>query len=136
MKTYKFFVLLSLSILFLIACASETVLPDTGSLDIKVTIGPLCPTEPCNRPADDIRQVYETYSFTVTDTKTNKQVLEKQLTYNGTNGIMKSTNLAVGEYELNIKPETFFTKRGFPKTIKIEKDKTTTMEIDIDTGIR
>ncbi len=136
MKANKFFVLSSLSILFLIACASETVLPDTGSLDIKVTIGPLCPTEPCNRPPDDIRKIYETYSFTVTDTKTSKQVMEKQLTYNGTNGVMKSTDIIVGEYELNVKPETFFTKRVFPKTIKIEKNKTTSLEIDIDTGIR
>jgi hypothetical protein len=130
--------IVSISFLWVVlfACSNKTITPDTGSLDIKVTISPLCPTEPCNRPAEDIRKVYETYSFTLTDTKMSKQVLEKQLTYNGTNGLMKSSNIAIGEYELNIKPENFFTKRGFPKTIKIEKNKTTSLEIDIDTGLR
>ncbi|MFY7911406.1 MAG: hypothetical protein ACOVO2_17720 [Emticicia sp.] len=136
MKAYKFFIIIGLSMLFLIACAGETVLLGTGSLDIKVTIGPLCSTEPCNRPVEDIRKVYEAYTFTVTDTKLNKQVLEKQLTYNGTNGVLKSTSLTAGEYELSIKPETIFTKKSFPQTFKIEKDKTTSLEINIDTGLR
>lgn len=123
-------------LLFLIACATETITPDTGSIDLKVTIGPLCPTEPCNRDVKEITQIYESYSMVITESMTKKVILEQKLTYNGKNGAMKASNLAVGEYELNVKPETFFTKKSFPKTLKIEKDKVTSLEINIDTGIR
>lgn len=120
----------------LFACSSQMIIPDIGSLDLKVTIGPLCPIEPCNRTADDIRKVYEAYTFTVKDVKTGKVVLEKTLTYNGTNGVLKSTDMSVGEYELDFTPKSFFTKQGFPRPFTIEKSKTTQLEISIDTGIR
>jgi len=120
----------------LFACTTKTIVPETGSIDIKVTIGPLCPVEPCNKTTEELKLIYESYSFVITNPKTKMVVLEQKLIHNGTNGLMKSSNIAVGEYELNIKPENFFTKRGFPKTIKIGKDKTTSLEIDIDTGIR
>lgn len=120
----------------LIACSSKTITPDMGSLDLKVTIGPLCPVEPCNRTADDIRKVYEAYAFTVKDIKTGKVVLEKNLTYNGTKGVLKSTDVLVGEYELDVTPSSIFIKRNFPQTFIIEKGKTTQLDISIDTGIR
>ncbi len=120
----------------LLACSSQTIVPDSGSLDLKVTIGPLCPTEPCNRTADDIRKVYEAYTFTVKEAKTGKVVLEKTLSYNGTNGVLKSTDMLVGEYELDFSPKSFFTKQGFPRPFTIEKSKTTQLEVSIDTGIR
>lgn len=118
------------------SCSTKTVAPETGSIDIKVTIGPLCPVEPCNKTAAEFKSIYESYSFVISNPTSKAVIIEQKITHNGTNGLMKSTNIAVGEYELNIKPENFFTKRGFPKTIKIEKDKTTSLEIDIDTGIR
>ena len=120
----------------LFACSSQTITPDMGSLDLKVTIGPLCPLEPCNKTTDDIRKVYEAYAFTIKDTKTGKVVLEKKLTYNGTNGVLKSTDILVGEYELDVTPSSFFTKRNFPQTFIIEKGKITQLEVLIDTGIR
>jgi hypothetical protein len=123
---------LGLSIIFLIACTSETVTPVTGSLDVKVTIGPLCPVEPCKKTASEFTAIYEAYSFVIT----KAVVLEQKISYNGTNGSFKSNNIAVGDYELNIKPENFFTKRGFPIAVKIEKDKVTNLTIDVDTGIR
>ncbi|GGD67992.1 hypothetical protein GCM10011514_35130 [Emticicia aquatilis] len=120
----------------LLACSSQTITPDVGSLDLKVTIGPLCPVEPCNKTTDDIRKVYEAYTFTVKEAKTGKVVLEKTLAYNGTNGVLKSTDMSVGEYELDFTPKSFFTKQGFPRPFTIEKNKTTQLEIAIDTGIR
>lgn len=120
----------------LIACSSQTITPNIGSLDLKVDIGPLCSFEPCNRTADDIRKVYETYTFTVKEAKTGKVVLEKTLAYNGTNGVLKSTDMPVGEYELDFTPKSFFTKQGFPKSFNIEKGKITQLKISIDTGIR
>ncbi len=134
MKTYIGYI--GLSMIVLMACASDVVAPETGSIDLKVTIGPLCPVEPCNKTTAQLTAVYESYSFVISNPKDKSVVLEQKLTYNGTNGAFKGTNLAVGDYELNIKPENVFTKRGFPKTIKIEKNKTTSLEIDIDTGLR
>jgi hypothetical protein len=134
MKTYK--KIIGLSIILMTACSTKVIIPDTGSLDIKVTIGPLCPVEPCNKTVAELKKIYESYSFVISNPKDKTIVSEQKLTYNGTNGVMKNNSLAVGEYELNIKPENIFTKRGFPKTIRIEKNKITSLEIDIDTGIR
>ncbi len=132
----KRFIILSMIVVTLIACSSKTITPDIGSLDLKVAIGPLCPVEPCNRTADEIRKVYEAYTFTVKESKTGKVVLEKTLTYSGTNGVLKSTDMSVGEYELDFTPKSFFTKQGFPRPFTIDKGKTTQLDISIDTGIR
>jgi hypothetical protein len=132
----KSYLILSTIFLTLIACSSQTITPDIGSLDLKVTIGPLCPVEPCNKNTDDIRKVYEAYTFTVKEVKTGKVVLAKTLTYNGTNGLLKSTDLSIGEFELDFSPKSFFNKQGFPRPFIIEKSKTTQLNISIDTGIR
>jgi hypothetical protein len=132
----KSHIILSTIFLTLIACSSQSITPDIGSLDLKVTIGPLCPVEPCNRNADDIRKVYEAYTFIVKEAKTGKIVLEKTLTYNGTNGLLKSTDMSIGEFELDFSPKSFFNKQGFPRPFIIEKSKITQLNISIDTGIR
>lgn len=129
-------IILSMLLIATIGCSSQAITPDSGSLDLKVTIGPLCPIEPCSRTAEDIRKIYESYSFTVKDTKTGKVVLEKNLTYNGTNGVLKNTDMVVGEYELDVAPSSIITKRNFPQKFIIEKGKTTQLEISIDTGLR
>lgn len=120
----------------LIACSSQTITPDIGMLDLKVSIGPLCPVEPCNKTAAELAVIYESYSLIISSLITKEVVLESKILYNGSNGSVKTNTIAVGEYELNIKPENNFTKRGFPKIIKIEKDKITSLVIDIDTGLR
>ena len=132
----KSYLILSTIFLTLIACSSQSITPDIGSLDLKVTIGPLCPVEPCNRNADDIRKVYEAYTFIVKEAKTGKIVLEKTLTYNGTNALLKSTDMSIGEFELDFSPKSFFNKQGFPRPFIIEKSKITQLNISIDTGIR
>ena len=135
-KEMKNIIVLLIAQITLIGCLSKEIAPEIGSVDIKIMIGPLCPVEPCNRTVDDIRKVYESYTFTIKDTKTRKQVFEQKLAYNGTNGILKSPNMTVGEYELDINPKNIFTKQGFPKIFAIEKNKITELEISIDTGIR
>lgn len=132
----KNYIILSTMFLFLISCSSQTITPDIGSLDLKVTIGPLCSVEPCNRNADDIRKVYEAYTFTIKEAITRKVVLEKTLTYDGTCGVLKSTNISIGAFEIDFSPKSFFNKQGFPRPFIIEKSKTTQLEILIDTGIR
>lgn len=132
----KNYIIVSVMCLTLISCSSQTITPDIGSLDLTVTIRPLCPVEPCNRTAVELAAIYESYSLIITSLTTKRVVLEPKVLYNGLNGSVKANRIAVGEYELNIKPENVFTKRGFPKIIKIEKDKITNLVIDIDTGLR
>lgn len=120
----------------LMGCLSTMISPKTGSIDIKVTIRPLCPVEPCNKTAAELAEIYESYSLIISNLTTKEVVLDSKVLYNGSNGSMKTNTIVVGEYELNIKPENIFTKRGFPKIIKVEKDKITSLMIDIDTGLR
>lgn len=120
----------------LIACSSQTITPDIGSLDLKVTIRPLCPVEPCNRSKEELKQIYESYSFVVSNPVTKNIVSEQKVVFMDVYGRVKLNNLTVGEYELDITPKTIFTKQGFPKMFIIEKNKVTELEISIDTGIR
>jgi hypothetical protein len=136
MKTNKIWVLLSLWSLILIACGSEVVTPDTGALEIKITVGPLCPVEPCNKTKDELKQIYETYSVVLSNEQTKNVVSTQKVSSVETYGEVKMENLPVGEYELTIKPSNLFTSQNFPQKVGIEKDKTTSLQIDIDTGIR
>jgi hypothetical protein len=118
------------------ACTTQTVAPETGSIDIKFTVGPLCPVAPCNKTKEEFKQIYEAYSFVITNPTTKSVISEQKVTYIDNYGVVKLSNLAVGDYEIGLNPVNFFTKKGFPMTVKIEKDKTTSLEIDVDTGIR
>lgn len=128
--------ILGFLIFAILSCANETIAPDTGSLEIKVTIGPLCPVEPCSKSTEQIKQIYEAYSFVVSDTKSKKVVLEPKITHSGTNGFVNAISLPVGDYELDLKPQNPIKEGSFPKPFKIEKDKVTKLDILIDTGIR
>jgi hypothetical protein len=113
-----------------------TVEPEVlkGSLIVNVTIGPLCPVEPCKKTDAELRQIYEAYSLVITNATTGTVALEKAITYNGTFGILDRTDLPVGDYKIDVKPANIFS--GLPKSLKIENGKTTTMDLKIDTGIR
>jgi len=122
---------LGLCIVVLFSCATKTVTVEEGILDIKVTIGPFCPVAPCNITEAEKESRYGAYSLIIT----NK--LQKDISFQKTVTIANiSQKLPVGNYEINISPSTIFSGRGFPKEVKIEKDKTTNLIIDIDTGIR
>jgi len=101
----------------------------TGTLKGKVTIGPLCPVEPC--PV----------------TVPNPYVSKKIVLQNKTGEIFKLISLredgsfeaktGVGIYTLSLSDCSYLgCNRSLPKTVTIEAGKTTEIEIDIDTGIR
>ncbi len=118
----------------LISCVNVEPEVLKGTLIVNVTIGPLCPVEPCKKTEAELKQIYEAYSLVVTNASTGTVAIEKALTYNGTLGILSQTELPVGKYKLNVKPANLFS--GLPKDIKIENGKTTTYDLKIDTGIR
>jgi hypothetical protein len=105
-----------------------------GYLIVNVTIGPLCPVEPCKKTQAELKQIYEAYSIVITNASTGTVALEKTVAYNGTLGVLNQTELTVGDYKIDVKPANMFS--GLPKIVKIEYGKTTTMDLNIDTGIR
>lgn len=100
-----------------------------GILKGKVTIGPLCPVEPC---PDTVSNPYIL----------RKIILQKQTGESFPPIILQEdgsfeTEIGVGVYTLSLSDCNFLgCNYGLPKTVTIEADKTTEVEIDIDTGIR
>lgn len=99
-----------------------------GTVFGKVTIGPLCPVEPC---PNGIENPY----------------LSREIRLQSGAGQSTSVKLnADGSFLINLKPGTYtltLTKceflgcdRELPMKVIVEDNKTTTVEIDIDTGIR
>jgi len=102
-----------------------------GFLEGKFTIGPLCPVEPCNISAENKKQAYDARKIQIfmPDGKTlvTEEVADSQTeTYR--------IKLAVGRYLLKV------TNAGIgdftPREVIIEANKTTVLNLDIDTGIR
>ncbi|MCX6761074.1 MAG: hypothetical protein NTZ84_03175 [Candidatus Nealsonbacteria bacterium] len=101
----------------------------TGLLKGKVTIGPLCPVEPC--------------PITVPNPYTSRKIILQNQTGEFFKLILLKedgsfeTEIGVGIYTLNLSDCNFLgCNRSLPKTVTIEAGKTTGVEIDIDTGIR
>ena len=102
---------------------------ETGILKGKVTIGPLCPVEPC--------------SVTVPNPYISRKIiLQKQTGEFFPQIILQEdgsfeAEIGVGIYILSLSDCIFLgCNRSLPKTVTIEAGKTAEVEIDIDTGIR
>mgnify|MGYP003395992807 FL=1 len=109
---------------------SETV--GIGTLMGNVSIGPLCPVEPCKTPI--INNPYSSRQLMLTP----KAGTTGSVTYVKLNddGSFKS-DVPTGDYELTLTDCTFLgCSRSLPENITIEANTTTTVNIDIDTGIR
>jgi hypothetical protein len=109
----------------------EAVSP--GFLEGSVSIGPLCPVEPCNIPPERLAEVYASRSVIVSWKDTGKVVAVVSLN-------------ADGSYRVALPPGVFVVDtnrtggvggaRGLPADVVIESNKTVRLDIDIDTGIR
>ena len=128
-------VLSGLSILAAIACGDTATQTPTrlwrtgeGALAGKVTIGPLCPVEPCSTPPE---HVYSSRDL----------IMRSDLT--GTIRVHLDTNgnfearLPTGTYTVDLSDCDFLgCSRSLPKTVSITPDQVTELAIEIDTGIR
>lgn len=113
---------------------NPTTTPDVsanGNLEGKLTIGPLCPVEPCNISDEQKRQAYEARKIQIF--MPDGTTLVKEFIADYQTQIYK-TELHAGRYMLNV------TNAGIgpfqQKEVIIEANKTTVLNIDIDTGIR
>ncbi len=111
-----------------IAFIQGTQPPGQGTISGKVTIGPLCPVEPCPDPDPEIytsRQLVLQPSF--------GNPIYVQLNPDGS----FQATVNAGTYTVNLTNCTFLgCKHSLPKTVTVAPNETTTINIDIDTGIR
>jgi len=100
-----------------------------GTIKGKVSIGPLCPVEPCSV---NITNPYVSRSI-ILKTKTGKIIKTISLFSDGS----FSAKAGAGVYVLDLSDCNFLGCRYLlPKEAVIEPSKTTEINIDIDTGIR
>lgn len=128
-----------------ITCANTTnnTVLETGILEGKVTIGPLCPVEPCNLTQQQIAAVYEARKVIVYKKSLLSQIAKVQLNAVGEFSI----SLNSGQYIVDISDANGndlpldLSKRprignALPQEAEIFVDQTTIVDFDIDTGIR
>ncbi|MBF8266268.1 MAG: hypothetical protein HW384_2132 [Dehalococcoidia bacterium] len=125
------FIWLSILLIVTIGCTpGGSAPPDklSGVLNGSVTIGPLCPVEPCSNP------IGEVYSSRVLLLKQgNREITRLPLQPDGN----FNATVPAGVYSIELSECTFMgCSRALPIKTVVEPEKTTTVQIDIDTGIR
>ena len=129
---------LLISIIMLIltsGCASQQKNAEKGFLEGKITIGPLCPVErdPPDPRCQPTQETYGAWQLAVFTTN-KKEVAKIKPNLDGTYNI----ELLVGKYIVDFenKQSFGFGSNNLPADILIESGKTSTLEVDIDTGMR
>ena len=122
---------------------NNITLAEYGILQGKVTIGPLCPVEPCKLPPEQVAQIYEARKVIIYEQSTKVKIAEFNLNQNG-------------EYSLSLKPGSYIvditdaegnelsldlSKRPrigniIPKEVELKAGDKVILDFDIDTGIR
>jgi len=116
--------------------------PENGILQGKVTIGPLCPVEPCNLPPGQVAKIYKSRKVIIYEQDTKKKVAVTNLDKNGE----YSFNLKAGSYIVdisdgdgNILPLDLgrpFWGNANPQEAEVKAGEIAVVDFNIDTGIR
>jgi hypothetical protein len=122
-----------MSLVVMMALNSGCIQPGsgTGTLTGNVTIGPLCPVEPCTVSHDRLVAAYEARPITISTT----------------GGSVVSTVIADPDtgYRIVLRPGTYVVEiphqgiggsRNLPSTVTIRSGETVRLDISVDTGIR
>lgn len=142
MKTRKeatfrvFFYLYIFLCVFLCGCVEQSDLKGYGILKGKITIGPLCPveTDPPLPGCQPTSETYKAWQTSVWNLNKTKIIADIEPELDGT----FSMKLLSGKYIIDYKENSNNSIGGnnLPIDITIENIDTTTIEINIDTGIR
>ncbi len=106
--------------------------PQPGILQGTVSIGPLCPVEPCQVSPDQLAAVYAARKVIVYSADGTSVIKELSLDQTG----KYMTELPPGQYVIDINHAGIDRSADVPKTVTIEPGKTVTLDISIDTGLR
>jgi hypothetical protein len=118
---------LALLALLLFGCASQGA---KGFVEGEVTIGPLCPVEPCQLTYEQIDQAYSSRSVVIYAEDQRTILQQFPLTASG----HYRAELAPGTYFVTIRPGGI---GDYPlQQVSISSGQTTTLDMDVDTGIR
>ena len=101
----------------------------TGTLTGNVTIGPLCPVEPCT--VDRLAAAYAARTIVVSIPGGAVIAEEVPDPYTG-----YSFDLKPGTYVVDIRDQGIDRSQELPKTVTIHTGETIRLDISIDTGIR
>jgi hypothetical protein len=103
----------------------------TGTLSGKVTIGPLCPVEPCTVTPERLASAYAARTIVVS--VPGGDVIAETVP-DPQNGY--SVALKPGTYRVDIRHTGIDRSPDLPETVIIRADETVRLDISIDTGIR
>ena len=145
MKQYPIPIILIFGVILSFACENDTnnTSLETGFLQGKVTIGPLCPVEPCNLPPEQIAMIYKARKVIVYEKSSLNKIVELQLDAEGEYSIALNSGqyiVDVSDANGNVLPLDLSQRPRFgnaiPQEAEIFSDQTTISDFDIDTGIR
>jgi hypothetical protein len=113
--------------LLLFGCASQA---PKGTLEGRITIGPLCPVEPCHLTQEQIDQAYASRSIVVYASDRATIVRQINISPGGDYGM----ELTPGKYFVTIRPGGI---GDYPlQEILVSSNQTTRLDLNVDTGIR
>lgn len=103
-----------------------------GILEGKVNIGPICPVERPDVPCPVPPEAYAARMIIVYAKDGKTMVGESSIKVDGTYQIA----LPIGEFVVDLKKNWIDSSAEVPAKVMIKEGKTTTLNINIDTGIR
>jgi len=145
MKRYSILIIIIFGTILSFACENSTnnTTLKTGILEGKVTIGPLCPVEPCNLTPEQIAAIYEARKIIIYEKSSLSKIAEIQLNADGEYSValdpgqyivdVSDANGTVLPLDLSQRPQF---GNAIPQEAELFSDQTTISDFDIDTGIR
>jgi hypothetical protein len=126
-------IIITLSVAVILNTNSTVPLPDgrTGNLAGRVTIGPLCPVEPCSVSPDQVVAAYAARPIVIA---TKEGMFVGSVTADPESGY--SIALRPGTYVVDIRHQGIGGSADLPRTVIIHPGETVRLDISIDTGIR
>jgi hypothetical protein len=117
-------------------CVSSSAPTDDGTLTGNVTVGPLTPVERVGvSPTPPPPEVFTSRHLIVYEADGTTKVADVPIRAAGLHG-MYSVSLPPGTYVLDAPHAGVGHASPLPLAVTIESGKTTTVDVDIDTGIR
>jgi len=105
-----------------------------GIIQGRLTIGPVCPgPERLDRPCEPPPEMYAAHRLVVLSADSATKITEIVLDAKG----YYKAELPPGNYVMDFAPRDIGMSGGFiPTQFVVERDKTTNLDLDIDTGMR